>query len=372
MSSTNDLEQTANNKPADERSAIANHAVEAAVRIGLIAILVFWCYYIAAPFIIPTIWGIIIAIAVYPGYDWLQSKLGARRKLTAVALTVITLVLIIVPVALLTKALAGNVQDLAEALGDGRLVIPAPPANVAEWPIIGTPIDAFWQRASTNLQSVLNTLQPQLKALGLWLLGLAAGAGFGVLMMIFAIVIAGVLLVFADNGHAAAQALARRLAGERGQQFVELGEQTVRGVSRGILGTAVIQALLAGIGLFFAGIPAAALLTLICLLLCVVQVGPGLVLLPSVIWVFYSGDTLIGVLFLAWSVFVAISDNFLKPYLLAGSIDVPLLVVLIGVIGGMLAHGLIGIFVGPIVMALAWKLLVAWVSEAQPSSRDQI
>jgi predicted PurR-regulated permease PerM len=208
----------------------------------------------------------------------------------------------------------------------------------------------------------MQEVQPQLRALGGWLLSLVAGIGLGLLNFVAAVVIAGLLLAYSTGGGRLAQAFATRLVGERGPELAGLAEQTVRNVARGVLGTALIQSALAGTGFVVAGVPWAALLTLVCFLLGVVQIGPAIVLIGAVVYVFSTAGTLIGSLFLAWCVLVGLVDNVLKPLLIGRGSNVPMAVILAGVLGGLLAHGLIGLFVGPIVLALGYELFRAWLA----------
>jgi predicted PurR-regulated permease PerM len=232
---------------------------------------------------------------------------------------------------------------------------------VATWPLVGGPVHNFWALASTNLGAALAQVETQIKAMSGWVLAAIASAGLGMLQFVIAVIVAGVLLTQADAGAKAAQAVAVRLAGSRGPALIKLAEATIRNVARGVLGTAFIQAMLAGLGLVVAGVPAAGLLAFVCLLLCTVQIGPGLVLVPAAIYLFMNADTLTAVLFTAWSIAVALSDNVLKPILLRSDAGVPTLVILVGVIGGLLAYGLIGVFLGPVIVGLGYELLGAWV-----------
>jgi predicted PurR-regulated permease PerM len=271
-----------------EEKAFVNRALEAVIRIGVVVLLSAWCFQIVRPFIVPIVWGIIIAVAVYPGYRRLLSATGERRGLSGLVCTFLLLVLFIVPAMLLVGTLIDSAKLLATDLSNGTLSIPLPPENIHAWPIIGKPLARFWHLASTNLQNALTEIAPQLKSVGGWLLSSAAGAAFGVLKFIFAIIIAGVLLSRSEGGYDFAESFAARLAGERGPDFVTLATATVRSVTRGILGVALIQSLLAGLGFLVVGIPAAGLLAMICLFLAVIQVGPGLIIIPTVIYVFLT------------------------------------------------------------------------------------
>jgi predicted PurR-regulated permease PerM len=258
-------------------------AVEAAIRIGLVALLVAWCFQIVRPFIVPVVWGIIIAVAVHPGYRRLEAALGNRRTIAATLFTLLMLILLIGPTVMLAGTLAESAQRLAADLTDGTLSIPAPPESVGSWPLIGEPLERFWRLASVNLAAALGEIRPQIAAFGHWLLSTVAELGLDILQFVLAIVIAGVFLANAQGGGQTARAIATRLAGERGADYAELGQATVRSVARGILGVALIQSLLAGLGFLAVGVPGAGLLALVCLLLAVVQIGPAMVLIGTVI-----------------------------------------------------------------------------------------
>lgn len=345
-------------------------ALEAAIRIGLVVLLIAWCYEIVKPFIVPMVWGIIISIAVYPAYCWLEGTLAYRRGFAAALVTLLMLVVLIGPTVLLAGTLAESARTLVTNLNDGTLMIPAPPEGIGDWPIIGQALERFWGLAPVNIAGALAEIKPQIAAFGRWLLSMVAGLGLGILQFVLAIIIAGVLLANAAGGGDTARAIATRLAGERGVEFAELAQATVRSVTRGILGVALIQSLLAGLGFLAVGLPGAGLLALICLLLSVIQIGPGLVLLGATIYVFTQADTATAVLFMVWNIFVALMDNVLKPMLLGRGTTVPMIVIFVGAIGGFLSEGIIGLFVGSVVLALGYTLFTAWLVEPQPAPAD--
>jgi len=338
-----------------------SRVVEATIRIGLLVMLATWCFQIVQPFIVPVFWGVIIAVAVYPAYRKLEAVLNGRRGLSATLVTLMLLIVLVVPSVMLADTLVSGVQGLADEVQSGTLKVPPPPESVRTWPFIGEPLQAFWQTASQNLASALGSVAPQLKAFGGWLLSAAAGAGLGILQFVVAIIIAGVLLAQAAAGDRAAQAIGRRLAGDQGAGFVEVAEATVRSVARGILGVALIQSLLAGIGFLVVGVPGAGLWALVALLLSVIQIGIIPIVLPIVIYVFYTADTVTAVVFLVWSIVVSALDNVLKPILLGRGVKVPMVVIFVGAIGGFITSGIIGLFVGAVILALGYKLFLAWL-----------
>ena len=283
------------------------------------------------------------------------------------------LILLIGPTVMLAGTLAESAQGLAARLNRREPGDPPPPESIGSWPLIGEPLERFWRLASVNVDAALAEITPQIAAFGRWLLSTVAELGLGVLQFILAIIIAGVFLANAQGGGHAARAIAMRFAGERGADYADLGQATVRSVARGILGVAVIQSLLAGLGFLAVGVPAAGLLALVCLLLAVVQIGPAVVLIGTVIYVFSTADTFTAVIFLIWSIFVGLIDNVLKPVLLGRGVKVPMVVIFVGAIGGFLASGIIGLFVGAVVLALSFTLFKAWLTEPpQPNSHQQL
>jgi predicted PurR-regulated permease PerM len=340
-----------------------NRAVEASVRIAVLGLLLIWCFQIARPFVQPIVWGVIIAIASHPAYVRLGRALGGRERLAAGMLVVGALLLLIVPSVLLSTSLISSATELASELHEHKINIPPPPASVATWPIIGDEVYGIWSTASRSLEAALGPLTPQLKVVGQWILATGATAGFGLVVFAIAIAIAGVLLSSGDRASEAARGVARRLLLERGDEFVDLARATVQSVTRGILGVALIQAVMSGIGLLIVGVPAAGLWALLVLLMAVVQLPTALLLLPIVIYVFSTSPTWVAILFAIWAVIISLSDNVLKPILLGRGVDVPMLVIFIGAIGGFMLQGIIGLFVGAVVLSVGYTLFRAWVQE---------
>jgi predicted PurR-regulated permease PerM len=351
--------------------AFLNRTVEATVRLGLIAILGLYCFQIVQPFIIPVVWGVIIAVAVHPNYRLLQRVLGERQTLAAMLFVILALVLLITPTFMLSDTLVTGVTTLAKSLSEGTLTIPMPPESVAGWPLIGQPLDKFWRLASVNLAGALGEVEPQLRVLGKWLLSGAAGAGIGILQFIAAIVIAGVILRHDESGKRISYAIARRLAEEHGADFIDLARATIRSVARGILGVALLQSILAGLGFLAVGVPAAGLWAFMCLLLSVVQIGILPVTIPVLIYVFAKTPATTAVIFLIWSILVGMLDNVLKPLLLGRGVNVPMAVIFVGAIGGFLASGIIGLFIGSVILVLGYELLLGWLELDAGKSPDK-
>lgn len=339
-----------------------NRAVEVSIHVGLIILLAVVCFLILRPFLLLIAWGIIVAIAVYPGYRKLKSLLGGRGRLAAVLCTLILLTALILPIALLTQTLVESIQTLRTGLKAGTLVIPPPPATVATWPIIGPPLDRLWGLASTSLNNLLSSFAPQIKAVITELLSASAEFAATVLQFVLALLVSGVLLANAEGADKVTRSFANRLFGDNGPEFHKLIGATIRSVTVGILGVALIQTVFAGLGFLVAGLPSAGLWTMIFLVAAVLQVGV-LALIPAVIYAFTIMGTTKAVVFLVWCLIVGLMDNLLKPLLLGRGVAVPIAVIFLGAIGGFIAMKIIGLFVGAVVLSVGYKLFLAWLSK---------
>ena len=338
-------------------------AVESAIKIGLIFLLLSWCFQIARPFINPLAWGIIIAVALYPAHQSLSAMLGNREKLASGLITAVLLLIILGPCVFLAQILTENVEELTQKFQQGGLVIPTPPEKVSTWPLIGQPLFDFWQLAATNLAASVKQFAPQLKSISQWLFASGASTVLAILQLIVSVIISGTLWVYGKGGHHLALAIGKRVVGTQGEELSVLCTSTIRGVARGVLGVALIQTVLAGIAFFVAGIPAAGILTILCLFIAIVQLPTIILFLPCIIYVFSGHDTLFATGFMVWLLGVGFLDNILKPILMGRGLDLPMIIVFIGAIGGMLFSGIIGLFVGAVVLALGYKLFISWLKD---------
>jgi len=247
------------------------------------------------------------------------------------------------------------------------LQVPAPPENISSWPFIGEPLAKFWNLASENLEAALKQIAPQLTGVGSWLLSTAKDAGLGILQFLVAIIISGFLLAKADKGQQFSLLLVKRFVGDRrqGEQIIGLSSATIHSVTLGILGVAAIQSILAGLGFIVAGVPGAGLWALLCLLLSVVQIGITPIVIPIIIYLFYTADTFTAVAFLIWSIPVGLIDNILKPILLSRGVKTPMVVIFIGAIGGFMESGIVGLFIGAVIFSLGYELFMRWVKEGK-------
>ncbi|WP_428353950.1 AI-2E family transporter [Methyloprofundus sp.] len=350
--------------PENDRQFVTN-SLEAAVRIGLVAILAFWCFDIVKPFITAIIWGVIIAVAIYPLYQRLLTVLGGRHGLASGLCTVVFLIILILPTILLASTLIESIEFLIQGLSNNTLQVPPPPENISSWPFIGAPLAKFWELASDNLGAALSQIAPHLTIIGNWLLLNAKGTGLGILQFMVAIIISGFLLAKSKSGQQFTLLIVTRFAGERrrGEKIMDLTYATVHSVALGILGVAIIQSILAGLGFIVAGVPAAGLWALLCLILAVLQIGIALVTTPIVIYMLYSADTVTAVALLIWCVPVTFIDTILKPILLSRGVNTPMVVIFLGAIGGFIESGIVGLFIGAVIFSLGYALFMSWVKE---------
>ena len=336
-------------------------AIDIAIRIGVLALLIAWCFQILRPFITPVIWGTIIAVALYPFCRKLSNLLGNRIKVAAAIITLIILLIIILPCIQMVGSMVDGMTYLNGWIQSGEIKVPPPPENIDSWPVIGNLLKSRWQEASENLMTTLTRFAPQLKAISLKLVESALGTTMGLLQFALSIIIAGVLMANAKGGGKLARELFVSLAGRRGDDFADISTITIRNVVKGILGVALIQGLLAGMGFMIAGVPGAGVWAFLCIFLAIIQIGIAPVVIPVIIYMFYNADTLTAALLMVWLILVMLSDNFLKPVLLGRGAPVPMLVIFLGSIGGFISMGFIGLFIGAVVLSLGFKLFQAWL-----------
>jgi len=350
-----------NSSRTDDRF-LAN-AMASFIQIGALLVLLFYCYSIIQPFVHITLWGIVIAVGLYPTHQSLTAKLGGREKTSATILVLIGLAIVITPVWLSADSSIEAARTVATNIEAGTVSIPPPNDNVAGWPLIGKPIYAFWSSAATNIEATLNTYSDQLKSVGQTLFGVATGALLGALAFVVSIIIAGALMMNAESCHRAARNIAASLMGDAsGEKMTVLSILTIRSIVKGVLGIAIIQAIGALIGLVVMDVPAAGLWALAVLVVAIVQLPPWLVLAPVAVWVFSVADPVPATIFAVYMLIVSTADMVLKPMLLGRGVDTPMPVILIGAIGGAMTAGIIGLFLGAVILAVSYELLVAWMA----------
>lgn len=343
------------------------------VRLGIIGLFAYWTLVLIAPFALIVIWSAILAVALFPIFEALSRLIGNRPVIAAVVIVVFSLVLIIAPLALVAVNFADAAQALIGKLREGNFTLPAAPAAIREWPVVGERIHGAWNQIATDLAATIIKFQAPIREVTAVIVAKLASIGGGILSFVVSIVLSGIFLTRSARLAAAIQILASRIAGEKGVGFARLAGTTVRNVSRGVIGVAFLQALLCGLCFALFDIPAGGPLTFIVFVLCLMQLGPALVLLPVILWAWFSWPTPIALVFTVVAIPIMIIDNILKPILMARGLSTPMPVILIGVIGGTLSQGLLGLFLGPVVLSVFYELLRAWawpsVSTAPENSR---
>ena len=328
--------------------------------IGGLILASFW---VLRPFLPALIWATMIVVATWPVMLGLQTRLGGRRGPAVAVMTLLLLLVMAVPLSLAIAAIADNASRIAAwARWLAEFTVPPPPAWVAGLPVVGESLRQFWEQVAANgIQQYTSRLAPYAATGTRWFLTEASNFGLLFVHFLLIVVIAAILYAHGESAAAWLKRFGVRLAGPRGIDSVVLAGQAIRGVALGVVVTALAQSLLGGIGLAIAGVPMAAVLTSIMFLLCIAQIGPVLVLAPAVVWLFWSDQQGWGVFLGVWTVIVGSLDNVLRPYLIKKGADLPLLLIFAGVIGGLLTLGLVGIFVGPVVLAVAYTLLDSWI-----------
>jgi predicted PurR-regulated permease PerM len=345
--------------------------MDAVIRIGLIGLLAWMCFRVFSPFLGMMLWALILAIGMYPLQQRLVARLGGRPG-RATSLLVLFLVLLIgVPFIMLSISFATHIQESYAAFQQGTLTISRPNESVAGWPLVGEKVYAAWSEAADNLPQFIDDNKVMLEEFARRGFAMAAGSATTTLVFLASLVIAGIIMAYGEQGSAAMQRIFCRLAGpSRGGQLQKLSTATVRSVASGVIGVAMIQALLLGVGFFLAGIPAAGLLALVVLVLGIAQLPATLVSLPAIAYLWSSGEfsTTHNVVFTVILLVAGLADNVLKPMLLGRGVDAPMPVILIGALGGMVTSGVIGLFVGAVVLAVGYQLFMEWVDQAPEAS----
>lgn len=340
-------------------------AVKIALSLGFLALLISLSYGILRPFLGIIVWGIVIAVGIYPLHVKLKKVLGNRARLSAVLIVIIILSVIAVPVALFTSSTVDSIKKTVDAIENDDLKVPPPNEKIKEWPLIGENAYSFWSSANQNLESTFQKYKPQLLELTPKLTKAVTGMLGGMVQFILAIIIAAVFLTVAEPGRKITDQIFRALAGPRGATLTPLSIDTIRSVVNGVIGIAVIQTLFISLGFFLIHLPAAGIFAIVLLIVTIIQLPPMLITIPIILYVFSYADTTPAIIFTVWTFLWSIADNVLKPMFLGKGVDVPMLVILLGAIGGMLLGGPVGLFVGSVVLALTYKILMATIEQTE-------
>jgi predicted PurR-regulated permease PerM len=348
------------------------NAIDALVRLSVLALLAYWAALLIQPFLVLIAWSVILVIVLYPAYSWSIRWLHLPSAIAAGVIVAFCLLILLGPATWLGLSLGTSVRWFAQRLASGELTIPPPFEAVRKLPLVGSKAYDLWSLASSNFGEALTKIEPALRPLSTRLLFLASSAGLSMFKFIVSVIIAGFLFKPGPSMVKSTGVFFRRLTTEHGDEYVELVGITIRNLARGVIGVALLQSLLVGIGLIAAGVPAAGLISLSVLILAIVQIGSAIIIIPLVIWSFFAMDTFTAILFSIYMVPVSLIDNVLRPLIMARGLRTPMLVILLGLLGGVWVHGLIGLFVGPIVLAIGWELLGIWISQGTNESESSL
>jgi predicted PurR-regulated permease PerM len=346
------------------------------IRVGVVVGLAYLCFEALSPFLKLIAWSIILAVTLYPVHHWISQKLGGRPKLTSTILVVLALALLVIPTWLLMNSFANSVSGFVTAVQQNTVQVPVPRESVKSWPLVGRKIYGAWNKAYTDLPGLVQTMQPKLGDLARKGLSIVASIGGTMLLFLGSFLVAAIVMAYGDSASRGGRSIFHRIAGAaKGEALAKLTIATIRTVALGVIGVAAIQALLIGLVLLLAGVPAAGVLAIIVLVLGIVQVPATVVTLPVVVYIWASGDYTNGsaITFTIVLLLAGLVDNLLKPLMLGRGVDVPMPVILFGALGGMATGGILGMFVGATVLALAWELGKNWMAtnaESEPAPSE--
>lgn len=347
----------------NSKDVYVEKAIDIALRLGFIGLLFALSFLILKPFLAPVVWGLIIAVAVYPLHQRLSMFLRGRVKLSALIIALIGLSIIIIPSIMFTNSTVDSIKTVAQSIENDAFEIPAPRENVKDWPLIGNEVYTLWEQTTNNIAKTIQRFGPQLKTLVPKITGSLGTFVKSIFLFIISIIIAAALLLVAEPGKKMADVVFKTLAGGKAEDLAQLSVATIRNVVQGIVGTAFIQTFFLSIGIFVVDVPAAGIISIIILVLAIVQIPIILVLLPLIIYVFSVETTTVAIIFMVWSILWSMSDNIIKPMLMGKGVDVPMLVILLGALGGMILGGPIGLFIGAVILTMTYKIFISLVSE---------
>jgi predicted PurR-regulated permease PerM len=351
---------------------LASPLLDILIRAGLILAMAMLCYQVLSPFLTLMVWALILAVTLYPLHQALASKIGGKQGLAATLLVVVGIVLIVVPTAMLLSSLGDSVQDLIHAVQHNTLKIPAPRPGVEAWPIVGKQIHDVWSKAYADLPALVQSMQPKIGELAKTALGFVASIGGGLLQFLAALIIAGIVMAFGQAGSRGSGAIFERIIGNaRGSELAGLSTATIRAVAQGVIGVALIQAIIVGVALLVAGVPWAGVLAVLVLVLGIAQVPAVIVTLPALVWIWSSSGYGTGqsVFYTVLLLVAGMADNVLKPLMLGRGVDAPMPVILLGALGGMATAGILGMFVGATLLALGYQIFMGWVAASPDAPR---
>jgi predicted PurR-regulated permease PerM len=354
------------------RKLMSRDLMDVMIRLGLIAFLVVMCARIFEPFQGLVLWALILAVALYPLHQQIAKRLGGRQGTVATLVVLIGLLVIGLPTVILGSSFASHIREVYSALANNQVAIQAPDPSVASWPFVGKKIYAVWDMAAKDLPGLIETLKPQVGNYYKYLLSIAASTAGGIFKFLGSLIIAGIIMAYGRPGSQAIERILGRLAGsEQGARLARLSTATIRSVAMGVVGVALIQAVLLGMGFIWAGVPAAGVLALFVLLLGIAQLPAAIISIPAIAYIWWTGDsTTMNIVFTVYLLVGSMADNVLKPLLLGRGVDAPMPIILLGALGGMISGGIIGLFIGAVLLAVGYQIFMDWVADQNHADKE--
>jgi predicted PurR-regulated permease PerM len=357
---------------------VSSRLLDVLIRAALLGVVAVLCYQIFSPFLALMVWSVILAVALYPLHQWIARRIGGRQSLASIILVIVGALLVLVPIGLLVNSFGDSIREFIGAVQNDTLEIPAPREGVEHWPIVGKQIYDIWSQAHADLPGLVMSLQPKIGELATRALSIVATIGTDLLLIVASFIIASILMANGEAGARSSRAIFARVAGPvRGEALARLSTATIRAVAQGVIGVAFIQAMIIGLALLAAGVPAAGILSIVALVVCIAQLPAIVVILPVVVYIWSSGNysNTAAVVYTVILLLTGMVDNVLRPLMLGRGVDTPMPVILFGALGGMVSRGILGMFVGATLLALGYEIFLAWVatnpdSEAAASQND--
>lgn len=344
--------------------------IESFVKTALLFLIIYACFLIFKPFLVPVVWAIIIAVVFYPLHLKLSRLIGNRSKMSSLLISIILVAILIIPTIIFLDLLVDSLKEIAIQLKEDTLKVSPPPESVGDWPLIGKSVEKTWRFFSNNLTAAIESFRPQIRNIGEWMLSEIAGLAGGLFIFILSIIIAGIFLANSSNAYKLSINIFTKIVGDNGKKMVDNSKKTILSVVNGVIGTALIQTTIISIGFFVADVPGAPVLSLIVLFVAIVQIPVFLIVLPVVIYMFTIMSGVGATFFAIWCILGSLSDNIFKPLLLGRGMEIPMLIILIGSIGGMMLMGITGLFIGAVILALGYQLFQMWVGNNQEEAGE--
>ena len=344
--------------------------IEQGVRLTILLLLLYWCLYILGPFILLILWAIIIAVTLYPVLRRIVDRFGWNQKFVSVLLVLALLAVFVVPISLVAQSVISEIDHFWIFKSSGQLEIPMPPDTIQEWPLIGEELYFLWIEAHEDLTAFVKHYKTPIGQAGAWVGQKLAGLGLGLLQIIVSIIIGGILMANNSTAENNISRIFDLLFEDKGKHMLNVAVSTIRNVAKGILGIAFFQAMLMGIGMYLAGMPGAGLLTLLALFCGIIQIGTAPVTIIVLLWAWPNMSGFPATVITVYMIVVGLIDNFLKPLVLGKGKEMPMIVVFLGALGGFIAYGLIGLFVGAVVLVIAWQVIRVWIEEKVEEQHD--